>query len=124
MTNIIDLRPIIDQVIFPFIETAIVPGIGIIVTKAAQYLHVKITETQSRKVEDAIWNGINFALGQAQVKVDELGQLETKNKIVAIAANYIIPKVPSAIKTLKISEKGLNDRIFARVTAQALTKPE
>lgn len=127
MSHIIDLRPLIDQVVMPFVETALVPVVGIVVTKATQFLHVKVTEAQAQKVEGAIWNGIHFALGKAQEEADKYAQVTSKSTLVATAANYVIPKVPNAIKSLKMTDKGLQDRIFARLSAmeqEAKVKPE
>lgn len=113
--TLIDLKPLIDEVLFPLLATAITPFVAWAVYKAGQLLHVQLTAAQTQTLETAMQNGINFALSQAQTYADAHGIVPTKSDLIATATNYVLPKVPDALAKLGISPAGVAQRIEARL---------
>jgi hypothetical protein len=112
---IIDLRPLFDQVVFPIVGTVLTGFAAWAVAKISKLAHIQLTQAQARTLEGAMQNGINFALQRAQAAADAHGQVTTKQEIVALAVNYVVPKVPQAMNSLGVSNQGLAERIEARL---------
>ncbi len=65
-------------------------------------------------LETAINAGLQFAENKARAWGRDLKDPTTEREIVAIAANYILPRVPQALEHFGIDETDLKDMILAR----------
>jgi hypothetical protein len=121
MNAIVDLRPLIDGVVFPILQAVLVPIAGGAATWAMVHLgkaaHVQVTQHQMATVEAAMNNGIKWALSRAQTAADQNAVVTPKEAIIAMAANYALPKIPTALSSLGITPQGLAERIEARLAA-------
>jgi hypothetical protein len=111
----IDLTPLVTDVIAPLATAVLTPLISWVVWRVVQLLHLKLTAAQAQVVEGAMQNGIAFAMSRAQDLALQHAQVPTKSFIVKTAANYVMPKVPSALAKLGITPEGLEQRIEARL---------
>lgn len=118
---VIDFTPIIDQVVFPILAAVVTPFVTWAVWKVGQLTHITIQQAQAQVIENALVNGINFALSRAQAFADQHGTLPTKSDVIAEATNYVVPKVPGALKTLGITPAGVAQRIEARLPKEVVS---
>ncbi len=65
-------------------------------------------------LETAINAGLQYAENQARHWGRDVKNPATEREIVAIAANYILPRVPQALEHFGIDETDLKDMILAR----------
>lgn len=112
---LVDLRPFFSEVVLPLAGTALAAFSGWAVQRIGRLAHIQMNEKQAALLEGALWNGIEFAKGRLAKEIERHGVVNVKSQVVAEAANYILPKVPGIIKSLNITEKGLRDRIEARL---------
>ena len=119
VSAIIDLRPLFDSVVFPILQAVLVPIAGGAATWAMVHLgraaKVQVTQHQMATVEAAMNNGIKWAMSKAQTAADQHAVITPKDAIVAMAANYALPKIPTALSSLGITPQGLAERIEARL---------
>jgi hypothetical protein len=107
---VIDLAPIISQVLVPLITAGALSVMGWAAGVIGAHFHVQISATQRQLVEGAISNGIAYA----QTK---LGPKETipANALAAEVAAYVLPKIPGALAWLKVTPEALSQLIVARL---------
>lgn len=117
----IDLRPIIDGVVFPVITAVVVPLVAgyaaLTLRRIAAYFHLQVTAQAGAVVEAAIANGATLAIARAQQRADSLGVVTTKNAVVAEAVNYALPKIAAEMKTAGITPDSIAERVEARLPA-------
>ena len=118
---LIDLRPILDQVVFPVLQATLIPivsGVAVVaLNKAAAYFHIKVSAHAAQVVENAIQNGTNLALNKAQAAADDHGLVAVKSQVVADAVNYALPKITAEMKTAGITPDSIAERVEARLPA-------
>ena len=126
--NIVDFRPVLDQIVFPTI-TLILAGVvpplaGWAVYKVGQVAHITISTALANRVEAAMQNGVTLALGRAQQAADSAGsKVQVGSPQIATAANYVLSKVKPEMDALGITPESLSDRIEARILARVPTTP-
>ncbi len=75
---------------------------------------LKVDESIRAYLETAIYAGLQYAENKALDYGRDLKNPATNKEIIAIAANYILPRVPDALKHFGIDETDLRDMIIAR----------
>lgn len=107
----IDLRPLLDAV-WPLIVAVVTAIVGILARKALSWLNLSEDRMVREYLETAIVNGLELArqkLGTVTPGVT------TKSQVVAEAADYVIGRVPDALKRFDINEVSLKRLVEARL---------
>lgn len=106
----IDLSPIVDGVLIPLLTPVLLAVVTWAATKVAALAHIQIGAAQRTVLESAINNGIAYA---EKTMAPRLGV--TADDKVAAAVNYILPKVPDALKGLGVTPDHLAQLVTARL---------
>jgi hypothetical protein len=107
----IDLSPIINNVLVPLVATGLSGVAAWVLGRVAAYFHFQLSQGQRQVVSDAIDNGIALAvkrLGPVTINADQH---------VAEVVNYVLPKVPDALKHLGVTPDHLAEVIAAKMPA-------
>lgn len=108
--TILDLHPIVDQIVLPLLEPVVGAIAAWALIKVAGFAHIQIQDSQRAVLEQAIANGLNYVdqklAGKEQVTVDDR---------VAGVVNYVAPKIPGALASLGITGPHLADLVTARL---------
>ena len=107
----VDLSPLVDGVVIPLLVPTVLALGGWAMTRVGAYFHFQISDGQRQVVETAIANGIAWA--QSHVAAGETVTLDAK---VAKAVEYVLPKIPAALKWLGITPDHLAQLVEARLT--------
>jgi hypothetical protein len=115
----IDLRPLVDQVLWP--------ALGIVATALATWLAKRTADwlkiSDDARVRDyldqALQNAISYARSQSGGVPLTVG---VRNEMVAKAANYAAGRVPDALKRFGIDDDALRRMLAARIAAQEQPK--
>lgn len=109
----IDLRPLLDAV-WPLIVAVVAATLSLLARKALSWLHLSEDRMVREYLEVAIVNGLELAR-------QKLGTITpgvtTKSQVVAEAADYVIGRVPDALKRFDITEASLKCLVEARLGA-------
>lgn len=107
----IDLRPLLDAV-WPLIVAVVTAIVGILARKLLSWLNLSEDRMVREYLEVAIVNGLELArqrLGTVTPGVT------TKSQVVAEASNYVVARVPDALKRFDITEATLKRLVEARL---------
>ncbi len=108
--SMIDLAPLVNQVVIPIITPVLLGVATWALTRVAKYAHFQVQDSQRKLVLDVVDNAVAYAekmlAGKASVTV---------NDKVATAVNYILPKVPDALKAVGITPEHLAQIVTARL---------
>jgi len=119
---LLDLRPLMDAVVFPVLTAVITPlaagFAGWALIQVGKVAKITVSQHQVATVEAAIEKGVNYAMSKAHAAADASGQVTLKAGVVADAANYVLPKIPGYLSALGITPQGLAERIEARLPAE------
>jgi hypothetical protein len=110
----IDLSPIVNGVVIPLLTPLLLVFATWALNKVAAYAHFQIQDGQRQVVGDAIANGLAYA-------EQKLAPYEnvTADQKVAAAVNYVLPKVPGALKTLGVTPEHLAQLVTAKLSPSA-----
>lgn len=108
----IDLSPLINGVILPLLTPVLLAVATWAATKVAAYAHFQIQDGQRALLSSAIDNAIAYAEQLLAGK-----ESVTANDKVATAVNYLLPKVPDALKSLGVTPEHLAQIITAKLAA-------
>ncbi len=108
-TAVIDFSPLINQVLIPLITSVLLALAGVAMAKVAAYAHIKVQDSQRDVLSAAITNGIAYAAGT-------LPKTAKCDAHVAEAVNYILPKVPGALKGLGVTPEHLAQLVTAQLS--------
>lgn len=106
----VDLSPIITQLVLPLVGAVATGLAGLLMAKLAAVAHITVQDSQRQVVNDAITNGI--ALAQKKLAPGEVLNVDAA---VAQVLNYVIPKVPDALKALNVDPDHLADVVKAKL---------
>lgn len=110
----IDFRPLMDQVVWPAIVAVATAIAGVLVRKLLGWLKLSEDRMVREYLEVALVNGLELA--RQRLGSVPLG-MTTKSQLVAEAANYVIGRVPDALKRFDIDEAALKRLVEARVAS-------
>lgn len=89
--------------------------LGWAIKRGADLLHVR----RESLLVDRLEQGMTYALMYAREKALEQGRditlFHTRSELVAVAASYLLPKMPGALKELGIDPEGLRERLTGRL---------
>lgn len=111
----IDFSPLINQVVLPLLSAGLLTLASWIAAYIVRFFKLKISAQQGAVVDAALANGINLAVHQLGVKIDQHSTVDVKNQAVAIAAEYAMPKIAAEAKALGITPESIDQRIQARL---------
>lgn len=111
----IDLAPLVNGIVIPLLTPVLLAVIMWVATKVAALAHIQIQDSQRDVLTAAVNNGIAYA---ERVLAPRLGI--TADDKVATAVNYILPKIPDALKGLGITPDHLAQLVTARLPAPPL----
>lgn len=106
----VDLSPLVNQIIVPILETGLSVVAAWVLARVGAYFHFQIQDGQRKVVSDAIDNGI--ALAQHKLASGEVVHLDQQ---VAAVVDYVMPKVPGALKALGVSADHLAEVAKAKL---------
>lgn len=107
----IDLRPLLD-VVWPLIVTVVAAVLSLLARKALSWLKLSEDKMVREYLEVAIVNGLELArqkLGAVPLT------LTTKHQAVAEASDYVIGRVPDALKRFDLTEASVKRLVEARL---------
>lgn len=118
-STIINLQPIVDQVVMPFlgvlatgVATAAVGWVGY---AAQKYLHVQITASTADRVNSALDRAVAYGQHTVGEMIDAHSTVDSKSAVVAAAVAYAEPKLQDEMKTLGWDPTTLAQRLTARL---------
>lgn len=119
VTTLVDLGPVL-QAAISFVATVVLAVGGFALHKLNVWLSAKtghqnlINEDQVRGyLQTALDNAAHYAV--AKVGSADWAHVDTKNALIAAAANYALEHVPDALSYFKVDEAGLAALIEARL---------
>lgn len=108
----IDFRPLVNEVIWPLIVAIVTAIVGILARKALSWLNLSEDRMVREYLDVALVNGLELA--RQRLGSVALGAT-TESRLVAEASNYVIGRVPDALKRFGIDQDGLRRLIEARI---------
>lgn len=122
----VSLQPIVSQ-LGPILTVLVAALITFLGTQLSVWLGrkfkldgLKVDEMFRKYLQDAAFAGINYAL--TKIEKSKYTEIEVKNKIVQIAANYVLDRVPDAVKRFGLDSEALKKYLEARVGPFDVTK--
>ena len=106
----LDLAPLINGVIVPLFVPVVLAAAGWAVSRIAKVAHFTLQDGQRRLVDTAIANGVAYV--EKTLPAHETLSVDDK---VAAVANYVVPKIPGALKSLGITGDHLAELVTARL---------
>lgn len=110
----IDFRPLINEVVWPLIVAIVTAIVGILARKVLSWLNLSEDRMVREYLDVALANGLELA--RQRLGNVPLGAT-TQHQLVAEASNYVIGRVPDALKRFGIDQDGLRRLIEARVAS-------
>ncbi len=107
---LVDLAPVINQVVLPLATTGLIACASWAAARVARLAHIQLQDSQRRVLSAAITNGLAYAETLLAGK-----EGVTVNDKVATALNYVLPKVPGALKSLNVTPEHLAQVITAQL---------
>jgi hypothetical protein len=96
-STIVDLQPILTLVLQAL--GAILLGVGTWgITWISNYFKLAQDSTIRDYLDDALKNGVSYAMGKLGVLTVDLGKVDVKSAVIAEAASYAAAHVPDALK--------------------------
>ena len=114
----IHIQPLLELLIdygFVAITAVVLWIVGTVLGKFSKKLGVEIDEKTRGYLDIAIINGISWAKYKVRGGVGGIDSPTVESAVIAETANYVLAKVPDALKHFKITPDGLNSLIVARL---------
>lgn len=108
----IDFRPLVNEVVWPLIVAVVTAIVGILARKTLSWLNLSEDKMVREYLDVALVNGLELA--RQRLGSVALGAT-TESRLVAEASNYVIGRVPDALKRFGIDQDGLRRLIEARI---------
>ena len=114
----IDISPIMDLAL-QLLGVALL-GLGTwAINWVAQKFKLSADSEVRKTLQEALANGVTFAINKLHAEGAKISTVDTRYKIVAEAANYVSKRTPDALAYFKISPEALSDLITARLPTPA-----
>ncbi len=110
----IDFRPLVNEVVWPLIVAVVTAIVGILARKALSWLNLSEDRMVREYLDVALVNGLELA--RQRLGGVPLGAT-TQHQVIAEASNYVITRVPDALKRFGIDQNGLRRLIEARLAS-------
>lgn len=99
--------------------------LGWAIKRGADYLHVRRESLLVDRLEQGMTYALMYAREKALEQNRDLTLFTARSDLVAMAAAYLLPKMPAVLEQLKIDPEGLKERLTGRVDLVApLNLPE
>lgn len=118
--GVIDLGPLIDF----GLEFAAILLAPFLLYVAVRWLKLKLSEQARQTLLSAMEKAVAFGVAKARDNLDDIGKIETRNRIVEAAVTYVIQATPDALRKFGIGPMGLRDRLLARTEEYLRYMPE
>ncbi|AWB06800.1 hypothetical protein A6A40_17245 (plasmid) [Azospirillum humicireducens] len=89
--------------------------LGWAIKRGADLLHVRRESLLVERLEQGMGYALMYAREKALEKGASLTSIETRSELVAVAAGYLLPKMPAVMRELNIDAEGLRERLIGRV---------
>lgn len=109
---VIDLAPTINQVVLPLVATVLTAFASWALARVAKLAHFQLQDGQRALVGQAIDSGV--AMIQKRLAAGET--IHTDGQVASVV-NYVLPKVPDALKGLGVTPDHLASVIQAKLPA-------
>lgn len=97
---------------------ALVGGVLAVLTPISKrFLGAQLTEMGARRVEEAVYNGVEAAKAAALSRVDAISPIDVRNEMVADVANYVLEQVPFWLTNAGMDREALERFVGRRVDA-------
>ena len=115
-TLVIDLSPIL-TILLQSLAGAVMAVAGWALHKVQQKFSLENEGKIREVVMAAVARGITYGKNKAQEELNnaDWAKIETKNAMVAHASNYVLSKVPDAVKKFKLTEDQVRDLVLAKL---------
>ena len=114
VTSVVDLMPAVGPVI-----EAVIGAAALAIAAAAARLFAWVGLDKDAKFRAAAQEALDAAASYSKEEMlrrgKDIGKVEVRSEMTAIAAGYVVDTVPKALKHFKIDEDGLRQRINARI---------
>lgn len=106
----IDLAPLVNGVLIPLLAPALLGVLTWAGARLSLLLHIKLQDSQRAVLSAAVTNAIAYA--QQRLAARETVLVSDQ---VATAVNYILPKIPGALKSLGVTPQHLAELVTAQL---------
>jgi hypothetical protein len=110
----IDFAPLANLAI-TFLCTVLTLIAPVIALKLVQLLHLQGDDKARSVIASAIENGVALGKARAAEAIASGVNVDVKNAVIANAMDYVLPKVPDAMKRLNVTPEGVASRIEAKL---------
>ncbi|SMH62549.1 hypothetical protein [Azospirillum agricola] len=93
------------------------------IKRGADLLHVRRESLLVERLEQGMTYALMYAREKALMKGSPLTDFSTRSELVAVAAGYLLPKMPALLKDLRIDAEGLKERLTGRLDLVAPLDP-
>lgn len=107
---LIDLSPLVNQVVIPLLTPVLIGVATWALTRVAAYAHFQIQDGQRQLIATVVDNGVAYAEQLLAGK-----ETVTASDKVATALNYVLPKVPGALKSMGVTPEHLAQMVTAKL---------
>ena len=111
----VDLGPLLANVVYPLAAAVVTLLAAWLSKRAATWLGLQNDAAIRGTLETAMQNGLAFAQGKLNASAGSMS-IDTKNQLVAVAANYAVAHVPDALKALGVDQATLVEKLQARLS--------
>ncbi|MCV0426192.1 MAG: hypothetical protein K5905_12015 [Roseibium sp.] len=112
--TLIDLSPVLDLVM-PLVVPVVVGIGGFVLTKVMRLIGLELDAKHRMAVDQALERAIGYGASKVGERFDINPQIDVKNELVAIAAQYAMEHIPGALKHFGITQDKLVVMIEARL---------
>lgn len=115
-TALIDLGPLL-TVLLQALGGVVLAVAGWAVWKVQQKFGLENEEKLRNTVMEVVERGVTYGKNKANEELNDADwtKIETKNALVGHAANYVLTKVPDAVKKFKLTEDEVKDLVLAKL---------
>jgi hypothetical protein len=115
----VDLTPVVSYGVELLFGGILLPVLGWAARRLSQSLRISDDDQVRRYLEQALLNALEFARELALQQGGNLADVQVRNRLVEDAANYVMPRVPDALKRFGIEPDGLREMLTARLGSVA-----
>lgn len=115
--NIVDLGPVLGYLI-QIIAAALVVVAMWAVKRLGGKLGLDIDARQREVIYTAIEGAVGWGAMQARLKGENLAKVNVKNELIHVAADYLVQRVPDAIRHFKLSPADVEQLVASRLEVE------
>ena len=110
----VTLAPLVDELLSG-LATAALAGLLWLINRAAEWLKLRSDSEVRRYLEQAAYAGIALARSKASGALDGRLSIDVKSAMAAEVGQYLVDRVPAALRRFGLTGDALSDYILARI---------